>query len=200
MLAESNQMLGERTQQLEIANESLRRLSYQDDLTGIANRRRFDEVIEDEWKRATRSNTQISLIMIDIDSFKAYNDSLGHQAGDECMRRITANISATLRRTSDLLARYGGEEFAVVLPMTDAAGAVSLAETIRKNIEAMMIAHPASATGQFVTISLGVATALPNEGMTPSLLVNVADQALYRAKLSGRNRVTVATPLTSDTQ
>ncbi len=189
--AELVRLVQQRTLDLEKANETLRSLSYKDGLTGVANRRHFEEMSEDEWKRGHRGHSPLSLLMIDVDFFKAYNDTLGHQAGDECLKQIADILSASLRRTSDLIARYGGEEFAVILPMTDSAGALSIAETLRVNIETLHILHPASSVGAFVTISVGAATVMPSADISMQSLVAAADSALYQAKIHGRNRLTV---------
>ncbi len=177
---------------LEEANQKLERLSFLDGLTNIANRRRFDEFLEREWRRGLRDGTPISVIMTDIDFFKAYNDTYGHEAGDEILKMVAGALSATLNRPADLVARYGGEEFVVVLPGTDSGGAALLAERLRGGVESLQIAHAGSRVGVHVTISLGVATMVPQRGVSPDVLVAAADQALYQAKHEGRNRVRVS--------
>ena len=170
------------------SNEALRALARLDGLTGIGNRRLFDERLTMEIRRATRRGPTLALLLIDVDRFKAYNDAIGHQMGDTCLREIAQTIAKHVRRPVDLAARYGGEEFAVVLANTDVAGAAAMGETIRLAIERLAIPHPA--TGGVVTISVGVAT-LPN-GSGPAdaeALVKRADDALYRAKAAGRNTV-----------
>ncbi|NRF71103.1 diguanylate cyclase [Aquincola sp. S2] len=174
----------------------LRELASVDGLTGIANRRVFDEVLARECQRAQRSGPPLSLVMADIDHFKRYNDRHGHQAGDDCLRQVARAIATAVGRVGDLAARYGGEEFAVVLPNTDAAAAALVAERIRAAVAALALPHGASETAACVTVSLGVATLaaqpLPGAADTPQTLLARADQALYRAKAAGRNRVATA--------
>jgi len=181
----------ELTRQLEAANEMLERLSYVDGLTGIPNRRYFDEFIEQEWKRATRDATPISIILADIDHFKAFNDTYGHQAGDDCLRQIAKTFRGAVRRPGDIIARYGGEEFVAVLSGTDMAGAVSVAEAMRLRIIELGIPHVNSGVIDKVSMSLGVATAIPGRSTYPSTLIGSADKALYKAKEDGRNRIAV---------
>jgi diguanylate cyclase (GGDEF)-like protein/PAS domain S-box-containing protein len=169
--------------------ELLRRLSTQDGLTGIANRRHFDEFLNREWRRALRNGSPFSLIMADIDYFKAYNDTYGHQMGDECLRQIASTLKQTLNRPEDLVARYGGEEFAVVLPGTKANGAVYVAETLRTRVENLGIPHASSGISPVVTISLGIASLIPVREHSPEMLISASDQALYQAKSQGRNRI-----------
>ena len=164
---------------LEEANARLQRLSMLDGLTGIANRRRFDEALDVEWRRALRSGAPLSLLMIDIDAFKPYNDAHGHQAGDDCLCRVGAILSESLHRAGDLVARYGGEEFVVLLPETDREHAARIAEMLRERV----------AAGAPVTISVGVSTLVPELGGAAFVLIADADAALYEAKRSGRNRV-----------
>ncbi|MBI5179530.1 MAG: diguanylate cyclase [Nitrospinae bacterium] len=179
-------------EQLRKANGILRRLSAIDGLTGLANRRNFDEFMEKEWRRALRDAKPVSLIMIDIDHFKAYNDTYGHQGGDDCLKKVAAVIIENVKRPADLAARYGGEEFVVVLPDTKTKGAEELAEQLRKSLQAVGIPHARNTAAPVVTISLGVATLLPERGLPPSELVARADKALYAAKDGGRNQVKVA--------
>jgi len=173
--------------ELEKKNAELQRLSCLDGLTGISNRRRFDEYLEQEWLRVARNGGQLSLIMVDIDHFKAYNDNYGHQGGDDCLRRVAQSLDDALQRPSDLATRYGGEEFSIVLPDTDLEGAVLIAEKLRAGVEALGVAHAYSRTADHVTISLGVASIVPCEGDLSSALVTRADEALYKAKDTGRN-------------
>ncbi len=171
--------------------EKLRSLAYLDGLTGIPNRRRMDEYLTDEFKRAARSGAPLSVIMADIDYFKSYNDSYGHQEGDFCLQRVANAIKATLRRPADMVARYGGEEFALILPDTPIDGAVMLAEEIRRHIENLNILHKTSKVTGHVTLSLGVSGILPNADASEKSLLAQADTALYQAKTNGRNRVVV---------
>lgn len=185
----ANQNLQEARRQLMTTNRELERLSTLDTLTALANRRRFDVALRHEWRRAARDDNPLSLILCDIDCFKGYNDRYGHPAGDEVLIRVADAMRNSLRRPADLAARYGGEEFVVILANTDSLGAMALAETIRKNIEAMRIPHEASTVSQWLTVSFGVATMKPQPGAEPEELIDRADQALYAAKESGRNRV-----------
>lgn len=179
--------------QLEEANRALQKLAASDGLTQVANRRRFDEYLEQEWRRAIREQVPLSLILCDIDSFKRFNDTYGHQAGDDCLKQVAAAIQQTLKRPADLAARYGGEEFAMILPHTEANGAVQLAEAVRLHIQALAIPHLNSQVSQSVTLSLGVASMIPQLNQSSSSLVTLADKALYQAKAAGRDRVVLAT-------
>lgn len=172
--------------------EVLRELSYLDGLTSIANRRHFDEVLSKEWQRALRERKPISVIFIDIDFFKAYNDTYGHLSGDDCLKQVANTISCTVRRPGDFVARYGGEEFAVILPNTAALGAITVAESMRKGVESQKILHAGSKVSSYVTISAGVATMIPAQDNNPDFLVATADKALYQAKNEGRNRVVLS--------
>jgi len=182
----------ETTRQLEAANAKLKEQSNLDGLTGIANRRRFDEYIDLEWKRACRRGEPLSLVMIDIDHFKAYNDNYGHLAGDDCLKQVAQALRRVVKRPADLVVRYGGEEFAVVLPETHLEGAAALAEELRSAIEDLGIPHAYSPILDKVTVSLGVDTRYPQPSGQLQELVSRADQALYRAKEAGRNRVAIA--------
>lgn len=179
-------------QKLQEANLVLKELSAKDGLTGIWNRRTFDEQLEIEWYRSLINSDAhthpLSLIMLDIDQFKKFNDTYGHQAGDDCLKKVANAIEQTARKTGDMVFRYGGEEFSVLLPETDLEGAVVVAERIRKVVENLAIPHSGSEVSQFVTISLGVHTIIPNEERTMDQLIVEADKALYQAKQSGRNR------------
>ena len=186
---EMERLVAQRTEELRLANEHLSRLSFSDVTTGLANRRRFDEALEHEWRRAARTQTPLAVVMADIDSFKQYNDTLGHPQGDKCLAAVADVFVQSLGRAGDLAARYGGEEFVVLIPGTDHAGALSIAESLRAACEARAIAHPNSPVGPVVTISLGVASCIPSDDISPTFLVSEADAALYRAKLDGRNRV-----------
>lgn len=176
-----------REQALELQTQTLA-----DGLTGIANRRRFDLHLDDEFRRAKRNAAPISLVMIDVDCFKAYNDHYGHQHGDACLARIAEALNRQLNRSRDLVARYGGEEFTVILPDTDADGALQIAEALRAEIENLGIEHAGSGVARGVTISLGVCTLVPEPSTRSASLIHAADRALYQAKRSGRNCVVVA--------
>ena len=174
--------------ELELKNAELARFAVQDGLTGLANRRRLDEVLDSECRRAIREKNPLSLLMTDVDFFKKYNDTYGHQMGDDCLRRVASALAVAARRPGDLCARYGGEEFALVLPNTPAVGACQVAEVARSQVEALQIPHAASAVAPHVTLSLGVTTMLPGEALDPTALIKRADSALYAAKHGGRNR------------
>jgi diguanylate cyclase (GGDEF)-like protein len=169
--------------------EKLHGLAYIDALTGIPNRRRLDEYLSDEFKRASRNNAPLSVVMTDIDHFKQYNDTYGHLTGDFCLQRIANAIRASLHRPADLVARYGGEEFVVVLPDTPLNGAVSLSEKIRKHVENLAIPHETSKTAGYVTLSMGIASISPDPHASCDALLTQADAALYQAKEDGRNRI-----------
>ena len=176
---------------LEAARAELAETAATDGLTGVANRRRFDEALDHEWRRSLRAAGPIAVLMIDADHFKSYNDRYGHQAGDECLRAIARTIAASIRRPHDLVARYGGEEFVVILPVTDEAGARGVGERIRDAIQALDLPHEANTDG-VVTVSIGVAAVTPEPQVTAGSLIQAADAALYRAKRAGRNRIEVA--------
>jgi diguanylate cyclase (GGDEF)-like protein len=187
--AEMERVVEQKTEALRLANEHLSRLSFADALTGLANRRRLDEMLETEWRRAARTQTPLAVVIIDIDAFKAYNDSLGHPEGDKCLVAVAEVIRHAASRAGDLAARYGGEEFMVLIPGLDHAGALAYAEMLRQACETRAIPHPASPVGPVVTISVGVAARVPSKELSVAALVAEADAALYRAKKAGRNRV-----------
>ncbi len=173
-------------------NGQLEQMLRTDVLTGVANRRAFDTTISAEWRRARREQTPLSLVMIDIDLFKGFNDRYGHPAGDACLRRVAQAIAGQLQRPADLAARLGGEEFVLLLPNTEEAGAIQVAERVRASVAAMGLVHAGSAAGH-VTVSMGVATSRPFDWSDETqALVDTADRALYRAKASGRNTVCAA--------
>jgi diguanylate cyclase (GGDEF)-like protein len=174
-----------------MAQIALEQLATRDGLTGLANRRCFDDTLQAEWSRALRQRQPLSLLMVDVDNFKAYNDANGHIGGDECLKRIATAVASEMR-ANDLVARYGGEEFAVILPNQSLKGAASVAERIRTRVEQLRVPNRLL-PGQHVTVSIGAATALPSSDTTPCDLVATADAALYRAKHMGRNRISLPT-------
>ncbi len=196
VLRRRNQLLEEqvaqRTAELAAANVFLEKLAVMDGLTGLANRRCFEEQLRLEWVRSQRERTSLALLMIDVDYFKAYNDALGHQDGDECLRRVAGVIAGQVTRPGDLAARYGGEEFAVILPATELAGAEVVAGQIRSEVLAMALPHPDSPVSSVVTLSIGCASQTACPGCRAESLVRAADQALYQAKHLGRDRVVSA--------
>jgi len=175
---------------MDTVNE-LKKISTLDALTGIANRRFFDEYSEKEWRRAQRERLSFTVVMIDLDCFKSYNDTYGHQRGDACLKEVAEVIKNSMKRSSDLVARYGGEEFVLTLPDTDNEGGHKLAEQMRQKIMALNLEHKNNAYGKQITISLGVAAAVAEPGMLFYDLIANADSALYQAKRSGRNRTVV---------
>lgn len=170
------------------AQTELERLAACDGLTGIANRRSFDEKLSQEWLRARRDKTPIALLMLDVDHFKLFNDYYGHQVGDDCLRHIAECLTAIVFRPGDLVARYGGEEFAIVLPAIDMDGAQRVAQRVRKAARRLAIPHAASGFG-LVTLSIGVSWGMPNQDVSHRALIQAADHALYQAKHDGRDRV-----------
>lgn len=174
---------------LEIANQELHRLATIDNLTQIANRRRFDQYLENEWCRLAGEQSPLSLILCDVDYFKLYNDTYGHLAGDECLKQIAKVIKQVTKCSTDLVARYGGEEFAIILPNTTSKNAFHLAEHVQLKIEELGIIHGSSLVSNLVTLSLGIASVIPCDRTSPLILVSAADKALYKAKEQGRNRI-----------
>lgn len=173
---------------LKEANGKLRTLSMVDGLTGIANRRKLEEFMENEWRFALREKLPLSVIMLDVDFFKLYNDTYGHQIGDICLQKVAGVLISHAMRSGDLAARYGGEEFALVLRNTDVNAARFLAEKIRIAVEALKIEHSSSGIASYVTVSLGVCALVPESGQLHQALFDCADKALYEAKRNGRNR------------
>lgn len=180
--------ISERTEELNLANRKLLELSITDELTKVSNRRHFNDVIAREWSHSSRSRTPLTLLMLDIDFFKNYNDHYGHQAGDECLKKISGVLKDNVKRVTDLAARYGGEEFAVIMPNTEAENAPIVAEIIRKAVEDCRFRHEKSPFG-IVTVSVGYATMIADETCTAEELILKADTALYAAKTSGRNKI-----------
>lgn len=185
------QKVAERTRDLEQAKEKLEKLATTDQLTQLANRRKFDQYLEYEWQRATREKISISLILCDVDYFKLYNDCYGHLCGDRCLQKVASVLKKTVKRSADLVARYGGEEFAIVLSNTHIEGAQKVAEDIRLEVEKRKFPHKVLSTNQYVTVSLGISTTIPTPQSSPKTLIKAADKALYQAKDSGRNRCCV---------
>ncbi len=190
-LVEMQRSLVEVTQELNTANKELQRLSTTDGLTGLANRRFFDELSAREWRRCERMKKPMSLVMVDVDHFKKYNDTYGHQGGDECLKLVAAQVARAAPRASDLAARYGGEEFVLVLGETTMDGAKWVANHIRQHVAELNLPHSASSIGH-VSVSCGVASVLPLEGQEFDTLLKFADEALYKAKEQGRNTVVCA--------
>lgn len=179
---------------LEELNMKLIKLANIDSLTGLANRRHFDERLSTEWMRAMRNRKPLTLFMFDIDLFKLYNDNNGHLEGDECLKQIASAAERRIRRPADTVARYGGDEFIVLLPETDASGALAVAEALRADVENLHIANSGSTVSPYVTITLGVTTIVPRVNSTPDQGLKLVDNALYQAKEAGRNRISVSAP------
>lgn len=184
--------LRELQKQLEASNAELLRLSSMDGLTELANRRRFDEKLKEEIKRGAREKTELSFIMIDIDFFKPFNDTYGHQGGDDCLKKVANALGEVACRPADLAARYGGEEFGIILPLTNESGSLTIGEKLRAGVEGLKIPHEASEVSSMVTISLGCTTIVPDKNTTPKMIIEMADKALYKAKESGRNQLVAA--------
>lgn len=174
---------------LKVKADLLERHANLDSLTDIPNRRRFDETLAGEWRRAAREGQPLSLVLLDVDHFKLFNDTYGHGEGDACLRRIARALCETLTRPGDLCARYGGEEFAAILPSTDLEGARNLSEMLRQAVLELAIAHAGNPPHDVVSVSIGCATVRPRPGVIPRQLLDVADGMLYQAKAAGRNRV-----------
>lgn len=182
--------------ELEKKNITLEQLTMEDGLTALGNRRCFDMTLVAEWQRGLRFKQPLSLVMIDIDHFKPYNDTYGHQEGDICLKRVASALRSTLKRQCDVVARYGGEEFIAVLPDTASEGAHQVGERMRQAVDLLDITHSSSQTLDHVTVSLGVATVIPVAGSLPEFLVKAVDKALYEAKGTGRNKVEIAKNVT----
>jgi diguanylate cyclase (GGDEF)-like protein len=190
-LVRQSHLIKNQLTELQQANQDLKLLANLDSLTKLSNRRGFDDYIQKEWDRMKRIKAPLSLIMCDVDFFKNYNDRYLHPNGDKCLVKVAMSMRSTVRRSGDLVARYGGEEFAIVLPNTDALGAVSVGENVRSAIKGLQITHEASAVCPYVTVSVGVSTIIPNSENDFQALINAADRALYQAKSQGRDRVTM---------
>jgi diguanylate cyclase (GGDEF)-like protein len=189
---EREKELFEISAELKAVNKKLEKTALQDGLTGLANRRLFDKTIKDELKRARRQKNSVAIIMADIDNFKAYNDTYGHQQGDQCLKKVASVLSDNAKRASDFAARYGGEEFALILPDTAESGAVKVAESIRKDILDLKLEHKNSSVDKYVTLSLGVSSLKTEKEVNQELInsfIKKADQALYQAKENGKNQV-----------
>jgi len=170
----------------------LEKLSLMDGLTGLANRRHFDEVFDKEWRRTLRNSDTLSVLLFDIDFFKKYNDYYGHLKGDDVLRHVGKVLRVSISRGGDFVARYGGEEFVAVLPSASVEDALKVARKVRENVELLKIVHQASEVSEYVTVSVGIASVKPEKNMVPVELVEKADSALYQAKSQGRNRVAIA--------
>ena len=182
-------LINERTEALNLTNKKLEEFSFQDGLTGISNRRMLDLTLSQEWDRGVRDKQPLSLVMLDVDFFKQYNDRYGHIQGDECLKSIAHELSQIAKRTVDLCARYGGEEFVLLFPNTNLKEAIHLAEICRENVLKLKLPHEHSNICDVVSISAGVSTMVPMTGISSSSLIQSADTALYQAKSNGRNRV-----------
>lgn len=187
-LVEMQRALLKVTTQLNEANQELQRLSLTDELTGVANRRLFDRLLVREWQRCSRLKKPISVVMVDVDYFKKYNDRYGHQAGDECLKLVAKEVARATPRAGDLAARYGGEEFALVLGDTDQDGARWVVERIRQRVHDLKVTHQDS-SHHYVTVSCGVSSVLPGSNLMVEKLIKSADDALYLAKKNGRNTI-----------
>jgi two-component system, chemotaxis family, response regulator WspR len=194
---EAYRALRESQRQLVEINLELQRLTNVDGLTGLSNRRSVDEYLEMQWKLAVREQSQFSILMIDVDNFKRYNDTYGHLAGDDVLKKIAAAIRATFRRPTDIAARFGGEEFIVLLSVTEAKSAHTLGDALCKRVADLRIAHSESPPLKKVTISIGGASTIPQHGDSALALIEIADKALYEAKRLGRNRIVMANPITA---
>lgn len=186
--------LEDTNQKLEEVNQMLQRLASVDGLTQVANRRCFDETLIHEWQRVSREQGSLSLIFVDIDHFKRYNDTYGHLAGDKCLKQVAQTISQAVSDPTNLVARYGGEEFVVLLPDVTLTGANQVAEAIRAAMKKLDLAHSSSPLGKKMTLSLGISCLYPSQHSSPIMLIKLADKALYLAKESGRDRICTLTP------
>lgn len=181
--------LQQKTDELQRLNNELQRLNLLDGLTGVANRRCFDESLALEWQKSERSGQPLSLLMVDVDNFKAFNDSYGHVQGDNCLKQMAQTMAKAVHRSLDLVARYGGEEFAIILPETDKAGAVFVAERVLKMVRQLNLFHAKAAHDQRITVSIGAATLIADPELTQEVLLQEADHMLYQAKKNGKDQV-----------
>lgn len=193
-LQELSVKLRESNQRLAIANQELGQLAVIDELTQLHNRRHFDEVLRTEWYRLARESAPLSLILCDIDYFKDYNDTYGHLAGDRCLQQVASALATAVQRPADFVARYGGEEFALILPNTDLKGATHIAHKVQAAIQQLSLDHPTSSVSDQVTLSIGVASMVPDSGVAIDQLLDAADRALYAAKRRGRNQMQITLP------
>ena len=182
-----------RERELESLTRKLDLLSRRDGLTGVHNRRSFDETLKLEWRRARRNKFHLAALMIDIDFFKKYNDTYGHRQGDQCLKTIAKTIQESLKRPGDFVARYGGEEFVVLLPGTEEKGAYKIGREIQAGLAGLAIVHQTSDVSDYVTVSIGVSSIVPDESNDPEMIITASDEALYEAKKSGRNRINIGT-------
>jgi len=197
-LQKTVELLEQSNQELEKANQELEKMVSIDGLTEIANRKFFDQRLKNEWNRAKREDTTLTLLMIDIDNFKGYNDTYGHQGGDECLKKLANLFEEISYRPGDLAARYGGEEFAIILAETDFAGAKEVGERVRSEVESLELEHKASPVSEYVTVSIGAAVAQPEVKDSEKSLIEKADRALYQAKEAGRNQLKVASEVVKE--
>jgi diguanylate cyclase (GGDEF)-like protein len=188
-LEKSNERIEQQKLELEKANQSLRNLSFKDQLTGVWNRRKYDQIVEMEWNRCLRCKRPIALLLVDIDYFKELNDLYGHMAGDECLVKIGEILKSSFKRSSDMVARYGGDEFVVILPETGKEEAMESADMLRRKIEALHVPHAHSTVSDYVTVTIGVTSLIPNKNLSYESLFTFADKALYEKKIDGRNQV-----------
>jgi diguanylate cyclase (GGDEF)-like protein len=177
--------------QLEAANQALQQLAHVDGLTAVANRRHFDQYLNSQWLSLAQEQSPLSLILCDIDYFKRYNDKYGHPAGDTCLQKVATVLKYTAQKKYDLVARYGGEEFAIIMPYTSAVSAIHVAAAMQAAVREIEIEHKESFVSQFITLSLGIGSMIPNFETSPQELILMADQALYQAKEQGRNRIII---------
>ncbi|MGI6150521.1 MAG: diguanylate cyclase [Christensenellales bacterium] len=188
-LKKSNEQIEQQKVELEIANQTLQKLSYKDQLSGVWNRRKYDQMIEKEWRRCLRHQRPIAILLVDIDFFKEFNDSYGHMAGDTCLVQIGEVLNHSLNRSTDMVARYGGDEFVVLLPETEKEEAMRTAEMLRQKVEALRIPHASSTVSDYVTVTIGVTSLVPNQDLGHADLFGFTDKALYEAKSEGKNQV-----------